>query len=142
LLHQVAIDVEPPPALASETTALVLANGGGIAAAEQARLLRLVAASDGARPSQIERAMDLPTELGLDGDTLLPTLALAVRAGRPLDPFKQSTAKFFGPDADRVLTAFSLLQTNADRAKVEEVIRGLNPVLRGHLFAPERPFLL
>jgi Zn-dependent protease with chaperone function len=135
-------------------------------AAEQARLLRLVAASDGARPSQIERAMDLPTELGLDGDTLLPTLALAARAGRPLDPFKQSTAKFFGPNADRVLTAFSLLQTNADRAKVEEVIRGLDPVLRGHiyvaaailrgqacpsdwriasrrlLFAPERPFLL
>src|SRR5258708_36294083 len=31
LLHQVAIDVEPPPALENETTALVLANGGGIA---------------------------------------------------------------------------------------------------------------
>ena len=31
LLHQVAIDVKPPLALANETTALVLANGGGIA---------------------------------------------------------------------------------------------------------------
>ena len=30
-LHQVPIDVEPPPALENETTALVLANGGGIA---------------------------------------------------------------------------------------------------------------
>jgi hypothetical protein len=31
LLHQVAIYVEPPSALANETAALVLANGGGIA---------------------------------------------------------------------------------------------------------------
>jgi hypothetical protein len=31
LLHQVAVNVEPSLALANETTALVLANGGGIA---------------------------------------------------------------------------------------------------------------
>ena len=31
LLHQVAIYVEPPSALANETATLVLANGGGIA---------------------------------------------------------------------------------------------------------------
>jgi len=143
-------------------SALAISNGS----AEQARLLRLVAASDGARPSQIERALELPTEVGMDGDTLLPTLALAARAGRPLDALKQLSAKFFGADADRVLAAFSLLQTNADRAKVEAAIRGLDPVQRGHiyvaaailrgkacppdwriasrrlLFAPERPFLL
>ena len=134
--------------------------------ADQARLLRLVAASDGAQPSQIERGLNLPPDLGVDSDTLLPALALAARAGRPLAPFKQISEKVLGTDAKQVLTAFSLLQANADHAKVEEAIRGLDPILRGHvyvaaailrgracptdwrmasrllLFATERPFLL
>lgn len=133
---------------------------------DHVRLLRLAAASDGAGTSLIERALDQPPEMGLDGDTLLPTLALAVRAGRALDPFKQISARILGSDAEPVLKVFSLLQTKADRATLDEAIRGLDPAQRGHiyvaacvlrrpacppdwrsasrrlLFAPERPYLL
>ena len=151
--------------LAKGNFAGALAEPAG-SASDQARLLRLVAASDGAQPSQIERGLNLPPDLGVDSDTLLPALALAARAGRPLAPFKQISEKVLGTDAKQVLTAFSLLQANADHAKVEEAIRGLDPILRGHvyvaaailrgracptdwrmasrllLFATERPFLL
>jgi hypothetical protein len=143
--------------------ALAMSDGSE---SEYARLLRLIAASNGASPSQIEKALDLPPESGLDGDTLLPALALAARAGRSLDPLKQLAARILGPDTDQILAAFSLLQTNAEHARVEEAIRGLDPMNRGRvyvaavilrgqrcpsdwrmasrrlLFASERPFLL
>jgi Zn-dependent protease with chaperone function len=101
---------------------------------ERARLLRLVAASDGAPAAQIERALQLPPEKGLDADTLLPTLAVAVRAGRSLEPFKQAAARILGQDAERALNAFSLLKGTADHAQVEAALRRLDPEARGHLY--------
>jgi len=114
------------------TDTLAAATGGSDA--DRARVLRLVAASDGAQASQIQQSFELPPELGLDADTVLPTLAMAARSGHPLKPFKQAAAKILGPDAQPVLEAFALLQEGAPREQFEQALRGLGPEQRGHLY--------
>src|SRR5262249_40637816 len=59
--------------------ALSLAAG---AVTDRARLLRLVAASDGAASNDVTEALSLPAEQGLDDGTFLTSLALADKAGR------------------------------------------------------------
>lgn len=109
----------------------LLSSGSG---EDHDRMLRLVAASDGASAAQVRQALTLPPGVGLDADTVLPTLALAAREGRTLGPLRQLAARLLAPDAARVLRVFSLLRARARRAHVEAAMRGLDPEERGHLY--------
>lgn len=113
-----------------------LANAlvSGSSDAERDRVLRLVAASDGAPSELVLRALELPPEAGLDADTLLPTLALAARSGRSLDPFMDAARRILGQSSEQVLRVFSLLRSRASRAQVEAALRGLEPDERGRLY--------
>jgi hypothetical protein len=132
---------------------------------DKARLLRLVAASDDARGEDVERALALSPDMGLDGQTFLPTLALLARKGGDTAPYLQRAPKFFGAETNAVLSAFSLVRSHANEAEVDHALRGLGmeyraeiyvaaAVLRGNacpaqwrlvarrlLFSTERPYL-
>jgi hypothetical protein len=103
-------------------------------AREQARVARLVAASDGASPMMIEHALNLPLDEGLDADTFVPTLSLAARTGRDASALMEQAAKVFPQDADQLLKAFTAIRNRADRAEVERALRGLEPRIRGQLY--------
>lgn len=132
---------------------------------DQARLLRLVAASDGARPVDVERAFALLPDMGLDPETLLPTLALLSKKGGDTAPYLQRAPKLIGLDADPVLKAFAMLRNRTSTAEIDKQLRGVSlewqaqvyvaaAVMRGAecppqwriaaqrlLFATERPYL-
>ncbi|MBV8805843.1 MAG: hypothetical protein JO042_12365, partial [Sinobacteraceae bacterium] len=133
---------------------------------EYARLVRLIAASDGARPEDISRALALPPDTGLDSDTILPTLALLTRKGGDTAPYMQRAAKLFGADdATAMLNAFTLLRNHASQAEIKKALEDVPvesearvyvaaAILRGAecpaywrlaaqrlLFATERPYL-
>ncbi len=132
---------------------------------DQARLLRLVAASDGAPGETIERALTLSPDRGLDAQTLLPTLALLARKGGDLEPYLQRASKILGEDTNAVLNAFSLVRGHAEKSVIDNALRGLPmehhagiyvaaAILRGNacpgewrmaaqrlLFSTERPYL-
>jgi hypothetical protein len=132
---------------------------------ERARVVRLVAASDGASREMIDAALALPPEAGLDPDTFLPTLSLATRMGRDVSPLLPLAPKLYPLDADKLMNAFGAIRSHADRTVVEKAMRGLDPRSRGYvyvaaamlggaeypsewraaarqlLFASERPFL-
>src|SRR5262249_43963289 len=68
-----------------------------------ARLLRLVAASDGAGPELVSRAMALSPEKGLDESTVWASLGLAARLHRDLTPYLQVTRRFSNEHAEILL---------------------------------------
>ena len=132
---------------------------------ERARIVRLVAASDGASPKMIDSALSLPPDAGLDTDTFLPTLSLLARAGRDVSAVLPLAEQIFPRDGEQLVAAFSAVHSHADRSVVEKAMRGLEPRNRGYvyvaavmlggseypsewraaarqlLFASERPFL-
>lgn len=132
---------------------------------ERARIVRLVAASDGASRKMIEAALSLRPDEGLDADTFLPTLSLVARTGRDVSSLLPLAERIFPRDAEQLVAAFSAVRNHADRSVIENAIRGLEPRSRGYvyvaavmlggsqyprewraaarqlLFASERPFL-
>jgi hypothetical protein len=137
----------------------------GASREEHVRLLRLVAASDGARPEDISGALALSPDMGIDSDTFFPTLALLTRKGGDTGPYMQRAEKLFGADATPMLNAFALLRNHASEAEIEKALREVPvesqariyvaaAILRGTecppqwrlaaqrlLFATERPYL-
>ncbi|MCP4043763.1 MAG: M48 family metalloprotease [Gammaproteobacteria bacterium] len=53
----------------------------------KANLLRMAAASNGATPEMIDRALALPPDQGIDGDSIWPAVALAAKHGKELGPY-------------------------------------------------------
>jgi Zn-dependent protease with chaperone function len=81
----------------------------------RARLLRLVAASDGATREMIEQALALPPQEGIDPFTVLPTLAVAIRNGVDHRPYLDQ------------MIALGLSREGALMRFVETIIRGGSP---------------
>lgn len=132
--------------------------------AAEPRLLRRVAASEGAGPELVRKALDLPIEQGMDPSTFWVTVALAAREHRPVNPYW----KMLGSEKNKEAT--QAMQNLVDRLRASD-IQGANRLmdslpfdLRGHansmgviilkerapqawrstaklaLFAPERPY--
>jgi hypothetical protein len=100
----------------------------------QARVLRLVAASDGAPADVVARALALPAEAGLDADTFIPALSLATRAGRDGSEIVKLAPKVMPRDADKLVQAFVAIRNHAKRADVEAALRGMDPRMRGYAY--------
>ena len=107
---------------------------------DKARLLRLAAASDGAHGEIVEQALTLLPDMGLDGQTFFPTLALLARKGGDAAPYVQRASKFFGEDTDAVLNAFSLIRSHASEAEVEKALRGLRMEHRAAIYVAAAVF--
>ncbi|MEZ4372527.1 MAG: hypothetical protein R3B07_17000 [Polyangiaceae bacterium] len=90
------------------------------------RVLRLVGASQGAPEDLIARAAALKPEDGVDGDTLMPSLALAARFRMDLEPYAQVARFRLGDSSALVL---GLLDNDAeglkDTARMEKVLKEL-----------------
>ena len=128
------------------------------------RVLRLAAASDGARPDVIRRAMALRGDAGLDDGTRWASIGLATRLGRDRTRFLAGTERWPREYTDRILRFIDRARSSADRTSAEQALKGLPLFLRGEaysagtiilgsrapetwrraaqrlLFAPERPY--
>ena len=90
----------------------------------EARLLRLVAASDGASREMVARALALPPALGLDQFTVIPALALAISNRVDHQPYTDYLAEMEpGPDRrwGRLIDTFA---KGGSPASVEALLQG------------------
>jgi hypothetical protein len=156
----------------SETRAYAEMNKGALAAAlamsggtpSEARVLRLVAASDGAGPNTLQRALALPPDQGIDDGTVWPSIALAMRMGKDGSAYAAEARRLYGPAQPAMLGFLQAVQRGKPQADAEAMLLGLPPdarmqaysaatVLAGPmtpapwrlaaqrlLFAPERPY--
>jgi hypothetical protein len=99
---------------ASLTAYAKLAEGNLKGAADQGiddplhgpRLTRLIGASRGATRQQIDAALALEETVGIDADTLLPSVALLLRERRDAKALLTRVPEFFDRDEQEVLVRF------------------------------------
>jgi hypothetical protein len=103
--------------------------------ATHARIMRLVAASDGASPQMIHDALALPADQGLDADTYLVTLALLEREHADIKPYVPLAGPIYKRDAVRVMSAYMALRAHADRSLITQAMGKLDPRSRGYVYA-------
>jgi len=101
-----------------------------------ARVLRYVAASDGATPAHIEQAFALAPAAGLDANTAWTALALALREGRDTAPMLKALASEpADPRTERVLGFVQALAGGEADDIAEQRLIDLDGRLRGHAYA-------
>jgi hypothetical protein len=132
---------------------------------ERARVLRLAAASDGASPEIVARALELPSDQGIDHATVWTALGLAVRERKDPAPYVAAIRESKDDEAERVLSFITSLRTSTHPADAESLLDGVSIDSRGVaystavvilgarapaawrrgagrlLFVPERPYL-
>ncbi len=106
----------------------------------EARLLRLAAASDGASGKVIDMAFALPTDKGLDASTAWTSIALATRNKLDTAPYmsvlKPIEAKQIETEqTDRMLRFIEKLREGGDVAGAEKLLDGLYPENRGQAYS-------
>jgi hypothetical protein len=119
-----------------------LARGGLASALElsradsllEARIVRLVAASDGATAEMQARALALDAAAGIRDDTRWAAIALALRAGTDHTPFLPPEETVRPQDLQRMM-AFVELARGTNPAVAEPALNGLVPELRGHAYS-------
>jgi hypothetical protein len=133
---------------------------------ETARVLRLAAASDGASPELVARALALPIEQGIDRATIWTSLGLALRERRDPAPYVTFIRESQDEEAEKVLAFITSLRASANPADAERLLDGLSIEARGEayrtalvilgtkapaewrrgadrlLFVPERPYFV
>jgi Zn-dependent protease with chaperone function len=132
---------------------------------EKARVLRLAAASDGASPEIVARALELPSNQGIDDATVWTALGLAVRERKDPAPYVAVIRESKDDEAEKVLSFITSLRTATHPADAESLLDGVSIDSRGVaystavvilgsrapvewrrgadrlLFVPERPYL-
>lgn len=156
----------------SETRAYAQLNKGALAAAlsmsegsaSEARVLRLAAASDGAGPNTLQRALSLTVMQGVDRLTVWPSAALAMRNGKDAGPYLAAAREMYGESYPGMAAFLQALRKGQRQAEAETLLTQVEPearlqaysaasVLLGPmappawrlsakrmLFAPERPY--
>jgi len=99
------------------------------------RLLRLVAASDGADAALLARARALGAERGLDENTVWPSLGLALRDRRDWSAFESLLVTASGHHADAMRRFVLAVQAHQPAASAEQHLDGVPPALRGHAYS-------
>jgi len=103
--------------------------------ATEARMLRLVGASDGASSAAVDRALALPAGEGLDEDTIWTSIALAARAKRDYAPLMAQVPdelQRYKPAMTKFLDA---IQQKRPANAAEQTLDGLPPAMRGQAYA-------
>jgi Zn-dependent protease with chaperone function len=116
-------------ALAQGSLGLALANASEKNWSE-ARLLRLVAASDGAGADTVKRALALPAALGIDDATCLTGLALAMREGAATADYESCTKSVYGPYGATLGAFLANLRKHGDPRAAATLLVKLPPEAR------------
>ncbi len=101
---------------------------------EVARVLRLAAASDGASREIIDRALALPTDQGLDSNSIWAALGLALRERRDPAPYIAAVREYQDENADKVLEFITAARASTDPAEAEQLLDGLPIEWRGNAY--------
>ncbi|MFI4981957.1 MAG: hypothetical protein ACHQIO_16550, partial [Nevskiales bacterium] len=106
-------------------------------AAASARMERLVGASDGASDSQIERALALPPDQGIDSQSAWSALGLALRRHHDPAPFIQAVQEGNGhrDTVDRAVLFVQSARPGMSSDTIEGMLTGLDPELRGQAYS-------
>jgi hypothetical protein len=102
---------------------------------EAARILRLAAASDGASPEMVARALALPLDQGIDRATLWTALGLAVRERRDPAPYVAAIRESKDEEAEKVLAFITALRTSANPTDAEKLLDGVSIDARGEAYS-------
>jgi hypothetical protein len=115
--------------LAQAAEAAGKANSGG------ARVLRLVAASDGAPAAVVQQALALDAATGVDRGTVWSAIGLALRHGKDVEPLLSKLRELSGSnDMESMLRFIEVLRTTRDVAQAEAAMAALPVALRAHGF--------
>lgn len=102
---------------------------------ERATVLRMVAASDGARPEWVAEALALPTNQGITSASLWAAIGLAAREHRDIGPYLSLLRARSGEDHTGQIARFERFLVELRKknyAAAERLLDGLTPILRGH----------
>lgn len=99
------------------------------------RMLRLVAASDGADAAILARARALGAERGLDENTVWPTLGLALRDRRDWSAHESMMVAASDRHADAMRRFVLAVEAHQPAASAEQHLDGVPPALRGHAYS-------
>jgi hypothetical protein len=102
---------------------------------EAAHVLRLAAASDGASPEIVARALALPIEQGLDRASVWTALGLAVRERKDPAPYIAAIRESNDEEADKVLAFITALRTSTNPADAEALLDGVSIEARGEAYS-------
>lgn len=97
----------------------------------ETRILRLTAASDGATPEAITRALGLSPENGTDGSTIWASMALTMRMQRDASPFRRMIDKMPERAVSGLIRFIDTLSAGKRPEEAEQHLVGLTPELRG-----------
>ncbi len=103
--------------------------------ADDARVLRLAAASDGASAQLRDRALALPPDQGIDSSTIWSAAALAARHGKSLEPYRGELADAGGDDAEVLLQFLDAASLRDHIERAEASLAGLSPRERGYAYS-------
>jgi Zn-dependent protease with chaperone function len=101
---------------------------------EVARVLRLAAASDGASREIVNRALALPTDQGLDSNSIWAALGLALRERQDPAPYIAAVREYQDENADKVLEFITAARASTDPAAAEQLLDGLPLEWRGQAY--------
>jgi len=97
----------------------------------EARVLRLAAASDGAPPDLISKALALDAGSGTDNATVWFSVALAARAGRPFEPYLERVSPDQTAYLPNIRNFLDMLRQGRSPLAAEQALTGLSPEMRG-----------
>jgi hypothetical protein len=95
------------------------------------RLLRLAAASDGASPGLVSRALALSPDKGVDESTVWASLGLAARMKKDSTLYEQAAGRIASKHAEAILRFMEVARNGKDLEAAERLLDGLPPELRG-----------
>lgn len=101
----------------------------------RARMIRLIGASDDANAAQVNGALSLPDDQGMDESTYFASLSLMVKNNKPIDALKPLVHKLFERDAEALMQAFELLRAHAAPSAVDASLIAIDPQQRGYIYA-------
>jgi hypothetical protein len=102
---------------------------------DASRVLRLAAASDGASPQIVARALALPIDQGIDHVSVWAALGLAVRERKDPAPYVAAIRESNDEDADKLLGFITSLRTSANPTDADKLLDGISIEGRGEAYS-------
>lgn len=143
LRQLLALEKGSGPALSADNAFAMVAKGACDAALDYAKgssdreayLLRLIAASDGAAPATVARALALPPERGQNAATAWLMLALAVKTGQDTPARRAEALAAGGRYGKQMMAFFDSVHKGVPPAVAERALGSVHPTARAYAYS-------